>query len=415
MAQMRLPSDIFEEVVDILIDENSRDLTGRIRKALKACALVSGAVLPRVRRHLFASVRVKAGTAQSKLHHLLQYPRLANYVLHLSISVNFGQVENLATQEQSALASILSSTTIPNLRSLELFSTEIPIHYNPYNRSSFFNLSKELLVALLTRFRTLVSLEIRYIYNLPMKYIASCVGLRELKISSTPPRTSHLETEEQVADLMPTDTHQICQLERLAADRYTCVEPFISGHHQLKVLRLVSYWHVVIPLPSIIQLLRDSRHTLEKLDIQPFLPSPHDASLILDFPSLKSLYLGTVIDIRSNEPEWRLDSIASLLESGDVVTPRSLKKLNITINVEDPRTITSYEAWRRIDAALSHPRYSEFADLQVYFISIGAGWEYTEANAGAIATVEASARRTLLLSLYALNQNENVNIQVDVE
>ncbi|KAG6916690.1 hypothetical protein DXG01_005757 [Tephrocybe rancida] len=266
MAPVHLPLDLFEEVLNVLIQEDNKAIQPA-RKALVTCGLVSTVLAARVQQHLFSCIRLKTG------------------------------------EEWTAL--------------------------------------------------------------LPVSYIAFCVDLKQLRIK-TPSRTPHIVAEELPGAL--TTERGAQQLERLDLDDPTCLKPFISnGPHPLKELRLVSEPALKIPWTSVVHLLRNAQEFLEVLIIEPFVPKLLDDLVEIDLVSVRVLILGAFID-RGDDSKVFLDGIVSVLEYGGMSVPRALQEVEIIFYPSDLESLTMINAWRRIDAALSHPRYRQFAELTLRFL-----------------------------------------------
>ncbi|KAG6827050.1 hypothetical protein H0H87_005698, partial [Tephrocybe sp. NHM501043] len=260
---IKLPNDVLGVVIDILAWECQIRNDEESAEALKAIALVARAYAPPVQRHLFASISLRSGKNCVNLASCFKsHPVLAGYVLRLHLSNDpvdrdFGrELETTVFLKQQDAAFIVSSAS--NLRHLSLGS-------DADDDRNYQSIPEHLERALRGRFRTIVSLHFIYIYHLPVKFIASCVNIKKLKILTPAGKMHYTKDSSFIPASAGYDELPICRLEVLDIDHRYAVEPFIarpSHHHPLKMLRVFE-----IPMKAVIKLLRGAGKSLEVLDI----------------------------------------------------------------------------------------------------------------------------------------------------
>ncbi|KAG6919901.1 hypothetical protein DXG01_015609 [Tephrocybe rancida] len=385
MAPPSLPADILDVVIETLV--RGMWMPGEYifsRMTLKKCALVSRSHTARVQRHLFSSIDVASKHISAKLSkHLAQNPHLELYIQCLHID-DFDPYDFDRSQrpflEEEHLVHILSVST--NLRKLTI-STSAWHFIEPYK-----DLSTVLKTALLARFRTITSLKIEWLCDLPMHLIASCAQLKELEIRTV---EGHNHLVPEVHHLHPAE---VCHLEYLKVDRPECLAPLMIPPHQhpLETLCIAR-----APMSSVLGLLCDAQHSLRVLEIFATNDTPNLQAVVLDLPLLEFITFG-ISPVLGQSP---LTFLVFILESGSFTLSRVLKRVSILLCVTDGHNACIHSDWGRIDAALTHSRYQKFEELAIRVNSKRDGGRFDEDLYKM--TIELNLRRSLPL-LYAHNK-----------
>ena len=141
------PTEVFEHIIDIIAEWNHyRRDRARVRN-LHACALVARSWVPRSRIHLYRDIKLDSDLRSTRfLDSLNQSPALGEYVRFLMISPN----ERTASGGWIFRAISILPPLLPHLLELSLFNIpDLPPVY----------------IAVLSRFRTIESLELIYIHR----------------------------------------------------------------------------------------------------------------------------------------------------------------------------------------------------------------------------------------------------------
>ncbi|KAG6854419.1 hypothetical protein C0991_006962 [Blastosporella zonata] len=397
MNGSRLPLDVLGVILDTFIGENSKESTDD----LKACALVCHGLTSRVQKHIFAKIELKTGIPCAALSSLFDHsPHLATYVKELHI-VNrkyyYSRDSTLFDENSMYLASIISSAS--NVHAIWFF--------NDIMATSFQDLPGVLRTALLERCRTVTGIKFRGLFDLPILQIVSCEQLKCLAIS-TPHGKTHDIASISSTDTLASNATQAtkCRLERLSVDHTSCLRPLLDGAESKHILTALTATD--LSLQSITTLLRPSQQSLVRLKIIGFTPisspAPNREFVIpsqfeLGYPALKHIYLHVTFDVHSH-----LSFIASLLECGASSPPRALQTAVVHIYAKEQNGLLAQnesDAWGRIDAALSHPHYEHFTEIEVTILP-GFYMYYSDRDA---------LKSAILRQLPLLSQDEKVSFK----
>jgi hypothetical protein len=201
--------NIPQDVIDLIIDELPND-----RDALKQCSLVAPTFLAESQKHLFAVVRLDQDTQCYKLLAVLRNnPRLATYILHLTISDQYSFVR----REGENLALVLELLT--SLQSLSL-------HYVSWHH---LYAGPRSAVLELLRLPSLTSLSCCGLYDFPLDYLG---GLNQLKRLSLWFMDSSWVRDLSERNLNSLSCSQKGQLETLSLGTHSC----LSGRLVLGIL-----------------------------------------------------------------------------------------------------------------------------------------------------------------------------------
>lgn len=174
-----------QEIVDAILDHLRGDTA-----SLLNCSLVSHAFLPTSQKHIFAQITLRAPrgkrppfepTPGVRLHgHLSASPHLVPLVKELKVVDGDASERTSWIARDQGIASALRMLS-PYVKRLVFGSTSIVIDW--------MTLQAEVRDAIGEALRSpvLVSVEMRYMWNVPASVIAACVELRELKLWSILP------------------------------------------------------------------------------------------------------------------------------------------------------------------------------------------------------------------------------------